>query len=143
MRAFFKRASSRLSLVFVIGLAISIASFVDSLKMGRDALDFLFKQLSQIHGFHDIAMFVAAIVHGLLEWWRSVVSTLLEIVRIHIPKWMHQPLSVTFFIMSRAINQGLRAFSNTEADYRLIGKSGRRPEVGSPETYKDDYYGRP
>lgn len=126
-------ASDNLSAIFVVGLAVSVASFVDSLQMGRDAIDFVIQQLAKIKGLEDVAAFVAAVVHGLLEWWRGVVTTLVNLLGISIPQWMHQPVSVTFFIVSRAINQGIRVFSNTEADYALMGPSGKQQKDDSDE----------
>lgn len=81
----------------LVGLALSVSSFVENLHMGKYAIAFVVEKLSQIDGWADAVKAVAAIFHGALEWWRGVLKDLLSYLPFHVPQWLHDPISVALF----------------------------------------------
>jgi len=100
-KSFLTQLRERSAIVFTIGLALSIASFVENLHMGKDAIAFVVAELSKIDGWANAVQAVAAIFHGALEWWRGVLRDLLSFLPFEIPQWMHDPISVMLFFVAR------------------------------------------
>jgi hypothetical protein len=103
-QTFLSKLRQRSTIIFTIGLAISVASFVESLHMGRDAINFVVNELAKVEGWEDFVRATAAIFHGALEWWRGVARDLLTLLPFEVPQWLHDPISVTFFAVSRLIS---------------------------------------
>jgi hypothetical protein len=114
-RSFLSKLRERSAIVFTIGLALSVASFVENLHMGKDAIAYVVAELSKIDGWADAVQAVAAIFHGALEWWRGVLRDLFHFLPFEIPQWMHAPLSIMIFVVFR----GLRALSSAERAIEL------------------------
>lgn len=101
-KTFLSKLRQRSAIIFTIGLAISVASFVENLHMGKDAIAYVVAELSKIDGWADAVKAAAAIFHGALEWWRGVLRSFFELViPFEVPKWLHDPISAVFFFMSR------------------------------------------
>jgi hypothetical protein len=100
-QSFLSKLRQRSAIIFTIGLAISVASFVENLHMGKAAIAFVVDELSKTQGLEDIVRAAAAILHGALEWWRGVLRELFSFLPFEIPQWMHDPISLAFFGISR------------------------------------------
>jgi hypothetical protein len=124
-QSFLSTLRERSAIVFTIGLALSIASFVENLHMGKDAIAFLVAELSKIDGWADAVQAVAAIIHGTLEWWRAVLRDLLSFVPFHVPQWLHDPISFAFFAATRTLNRIRSATPQTEFEMPEPGMSHR------------------
>jgi hypothetical protein len=97
----------RFAAVFVIGLALSIASFVEGLRLVQDIASYVMHALERMTGIYDILIIMANSLHIVLEWWRDLVRALLAFIHLPIPQWLHDPLSAAFFGMSRGVNRWL------------------------------------
>lgn len=102
----------RSAIFFTVLLALSIASFVENLHMGRDAIAFVVAELSRIEGWADAVNAVAAIFHGTLDWWRGVLRGLLSFLPFEIPRWLHDPISVLLLGVTRIWNQRRLVMAN-------------------------------
>lgn len=91
----------RYALVFVMGLAVSVASFVENLKMGHDAIVFLTHEIGRITGWTSLLEAIVRCLHVAFEWWRATIGGLLSYLPFHIPKWLHDPISVLLFGTAR------------------------------------------
>jgi len=139
-QTFLSKLRQRSAIIFTIGLAISVASFVENLHMGRDAIDYLWHQLAQIHAIEDLVRTTAAALHGALEWWRvEVVQRLLKLLNVDIPVWLHDPLSLLFFASARVVSAISRKVAGVDDPVEMDLEPGERIEsVG----YFDDESGR-
>lgn len=109
-QSFLSNLRDRSAIVFTIGLALSIASFVENLHMGKDAIAFVVAELSKIDGWADAVKAVAAILHGALEWWRGILKDLFSFLPFDVPQWLHDPISIVIAAFSRAIYGLYNAF---------------------------------
>lgn len=100
-RGWFAYLRQRSAIIFTIGFAISVASFVEHLHMGKDAIAYVVNQLATIDGWEGFVRAAAAIFHATLEWWRGVLRDLLSFLPFQTPQWLHDPISVLFFSFSR------------------------------------------
>jgi hypothetical protein len=121
-QSFLSYLRERSAIVFTVLLAISIASFVENLHMGKDAIAFVVAELSKIDGWADVVQAVAAIFHAALEWWRGVLRDLLSFMPFHVPQWLHDPLWVIFFGIARAWN-AVRTFWEALIDFLILVSS--------------------
>lgn len=103
-QSFLSKLRKRSAIIFTIGLAISVASFVENLHMGKTAIAFVVDELSKIQGWEDIVRAAAAMLHGVLEWWRGVLRDLFSFLPFEVPQWLHDSLSVVFFGAARVWN---------------------------------------
>lgn len=119
-QSFLSRLREHSAIIFTIGLAISVASFVENLHMGKDAIAYVVAELSKIEGWADAVKAVAAIFHGALEWWRGVLRDLLSFLPFQVPQWLHDPLSVIIFCAVR-FQSGFRSLKVRLARTRVFG----------------------
>lgn len=96
----------KFAVVFTIGIALSIASFVESLQVSRAAAQFVSEQFSHVRGLHDFVLVLAAALHGTLELWRGILRGLLGLLPFFIPEWLDDPISFVFFAVARAWSDG-------------------------------------
>lgn len=120
----------KFAIVFLTGLALSVASFVDHLHMGRNAIDYVVAQLSTIQGWEDFVRAIARLFHATLEWWRGVLQGLLGFLPFSIPQWLHDPISVLFFGVSR-VWSGWSKRRTRSAEIRSDGFREKSRSLGS------------
>jgi len=130
-QSFLSKLRQRSSIIFTIGLAISAASFLENLHMGKDAIAYVVNQFAQIQGLEDIVLAVAAIFHGALEWWREVLRGILSFLPFQVPQWLHDPLSLVSFGAARVIGAVNRKVAGIDDDlpdpwYRVSGDDESR-----------------
>ncbi|MDE2184134.1 MAG: hypothetical protein KGJ78_14035 [Alphaproteobacteria bacterium] len=92
--------------LFFLGLVISIASFIGELQMGRDATHYLILKLGSVQGRHGVVATSAAAIHALFAWWARIVGITFGVLPLHIPHWMHGPISIFFFAIFHAWTHG-------------------------------------
>lgn len=125
-QSFLSKLRQRSAIIFTIGLAISVASFVENLHMGKAAIAFAVDELSKIQGWEDIVRATAAIFHAALEWWRGVLRDLFSFLPFEVPQWLHDPISIASFGATRAWNQVQRDLTSLYRPSDALSDPARR-----------------
>ena len=99
----------RFALLFMIGLALSVASLLEHIQFLLDAWYALVKFAGGIGGLADILKGCAALVSWCVEWWRSLVRPVFQWISYllpwQIPPWVQDVTSVVFFSLGRGYSE--------------------------------------
>jgi hypothetical protein len=125
---FWFQLQQRFGVFFVIGLALSVASFMAGLQLVHDVWTWVVRLTLALPDFRMFLLYCAEAISGVVEWWRNLIYPIIvwlkNIFQLEVPKWAADILSVLFFSLTRAGNRivyfhGLAA-TTSEQDRRRV-----------------------